>query len=65
MSLGDYKYNINNNESNQTSLTREIIYTDSGNILVPLTFYSDSTGTVKISNIDIIYPNQIEELSFF
>jgi len=45
------------------------IYTASGNILVPLTFYSASPGTIKVSNLAITYvtiaPPENLKLSFF
>jgi len=52
-------YIINNNNQSQTSnITGATIYTESGSILVPFTFYSDSAGIVRISNIAITYVSQ-------
>lgn len=63
------KYIINEIDQSQTSnITGQVIYRDSGKVFVPLTFYSESAGTIKISNININYvtlPSSIEEPSFF
>jgi len=68
--INDY-INNNNLSQNQTfAVTGTIIYSKSGNVLVPFVFYSDSAGIVKISNIAITYVNKPvsldgEKSSFF
>lgn len=66
--INDY---LTNKSEDQTSDITGAAFTDQGAILlVPLTFYSDSAGTIKISNVAVGYvidPSSVEEqkISFF